>query len=753
MVVVCWLALPGSGVERYTLLVRAAAQAAPPQITLEWDAQLTGYQISIYRRILGQAGGTWSNTPLAIVAHPQRTFSDTNVTPGIVYEYKVTRPYYDVMHDAVTLYICAGSDAPAVSERGKVLLVVDETMAAPLAYELDRLHLDLIADGWSVVRRTFARHGSATPAALRTFIQNVHTTEPGGITAVYLLGKLPRVQSGLAAPDGHALTPQDADVFYADIDGTWTDANGDGVYDQNCLPGNQRVELELGRTDLADLAAWPVGEQDLLRLYLSKSHVFRSGLLPVASTGIYASPYNNVEWAHVIALFGPDASVPATPAGTTGQAFPNAKTNAYLWGVDFYDWNGANYAYHRLKIQFAINFGSVKLYWRNGNNAMRAMLAQPTYGLTCAWGSRPNWYFHQMGMGRTIGYCAFRTQNNHASLNDYAPQCHYYFGGGVYVNLMGDPTLRMHVVPPPRDLHVAPADGTAIVHWAVSSDPLVHGYDVYRADELAGAYQRLTPAPLEATNYIDATVRTGTVYYMVKALKREAVHGGSYSNASIGVFNMLTLAGADNTPPAGCNAVTTTAEDTSVRILLAGIDPDGDRVGYGMVQQPLHGWLGGASNAWTYKPDANYNGTDSFVYMVYDRMSVAVGGTVDVRVTAVNDPPVASNQTVSNVMVNTGAIITLAGADVDANPLSYHIVSPPALGTVTGAPPRVVYWSPQVGTDTFTFAVSDGMVTSSTATVTIFVLCEPACGLSLIALAILRISNRPDGTRWRGRKR
>ena len=98
MAVVGWLTLACWGVERYTLLVKTTAQAAPPQITLEWDAQLTGYQISIYRRILGQEGGTWSNAPLAVVAYPQRTFSDTNVVVGTIYEYKVTRPYYDAMH-------------------------------------------------------------------------------------------------------------------------------------------------------------------------------------------------------------------------------------------------------------------------------------------------------------------------------------------------------------------------------------------------------------------------------------------------------------------------------------------------------------------------------------------------------------------------------------------------------------------------------------------------------------------------------
>lgn len=712
-------------VNAYMLKAEAIVQESPPRITIQWDTQLTGYQVTVYRRLFGQQGATWG-AALAVVNHPERTYVDTNVQPGVVYEYKLTRPYYDASHQAATAYICAGMNAPLKTERGTVLLVVEETMAPALAPEVDRLHLDLVGDGWTVVRRTFARHGTATPAALRAFIQTIHSNTPGGLTSVFLLGTLPRVQSGNTAPDGHASQPQDADVFYADMDGTWTDSDGNGVYDGNYLPGNQRVEVQLGRVDLAGLPAWPVNEQQLLRLYLNKDHAFRTGLLPVAPTNCYNSGYCNIEWSHAVALAGPSATV------ATG--FDSAKTNVYLCGVDFYDWNGANYAYHRLKVHFSINFGSGKLYWRSSNNAMRGMLAQPTYGLTCAWGSRPNWYFHQMGMGETIGYCAYRTQNNHSSLGDYAPQCHYYFGGGVHVNLMGDPTLRLHTVLPPGTVHAALSGGNALVSWAASPDATVESYDVYRADVLTGSYARLNATPVAGTNYLDTFARTGTVYYMVKALKLERNNSGSYSNSSAGVFNMLTLAGAGNTTPAGQNGSATTPEDASAAISLSGSDGDGDSVGFGMVVQPEHGWLGGASNIWTYKPDANWNGTDTFVYMVYDIMASAIGGTVTVVVTPVNDIPVATNQAITCTQ-SVSKDIVLYASDVDKDALAYLITTPPTHGAVTGQTALVTY-TPDfgyIGTDTFKFAATDGMSTSTAATVTLYVLPEPVRLMALVA--------------------
>jgi hypothetical protein len=724
------------GVERRTLELSVAAHDAPPRITLGWDEQLSGYEISIYRRLLGQMGGTWSNAPLAVVTHPQRTCVDSNVTAGVVYEYKVARPYYDAMHEDVSAYVCAGIDVPEEPARGTLLLVIDDTMAAALQPEIDLLELDLIGDGWTVLRRTFARHGSATPPQLRGFIQNVYTTAPGGLTAVYLLGKLPYAQSGSMAPDGHSAHPQHADVFYADMDGTWSDSDGDGVYSDNYVPGNRLAEVQLGRVDMAGMGAWPINEEQLLRLYLHKSHAFRTGLLEVPRTGIYASGYCDVEWQNVIAMFGPGAAVKGG-TGANGQAFSEAEVRPYLWGVDFYDWRGANYPYHRIKVQFAINFGSGKLYWQNNNNAMRGILAQPTYGLTCAWGSRPNWYFHHMSMGATVGYTALRTQSNYSGLQDYSPACHYWFGGGSHVALMGDPSLRMHVVLPPR-APWAEADGvTAIVHWAASLDPQVHGYEVHRCGTLTGSYTKLTGTPVSGTSFPDSGARTGTVYYMVKALKRELVNGGSYSNSSAGVFTMLKLDGSGNTPPSGANAVTITPQNTAVTVRLTGTDADGDDVHFGILRQGSNGWLGGASNVWTYTPDAGFHGTDSFVYMVYDLMSTARGGTVDVVVVAPNTPPVAYSQTVSN-MLNTAFPITLTGDDGDGDPLDYLLMTYPTMGSMTGAPPELVYWSSIAGTDAFTFAVSDGVVTSAPATVTVIVMPEPVGVLPLVLLALAR---------------
>jgi len=59
-------------------------------------------------------------------------------------------------------YVQAGIDLPLVENRGKMILVVDNTMATPLAAELSRLQDDLAGDGWTVIRHDVARTAPVT---------------------------------------------------------------------------------------------------------------------------------------------------------------------------------------------------------------------------------------------------------------------------------------------------------------------------------------------------------------------------------------------------------------------------------------------------------------------------------------------------------------------------------------------------------------------------------------------------------------
>src|SRR5205814_10592893 len=118
----------------------------------------------------------------------------------------------------------------------------------------------------------------------------------------------------------------------------------------------------------------------------------------------------------------------------------------------------------------------------------------------------------------------------------------------------------------------------------------------------------------------------------------------------------------------------------------------------------------------------NYNGPDSFTFKANDGSLDSNTATVTITITAVNDAPVATDQTVTTDE-DTAKAITLSATDVEGSPLTYAIVSGPAHGTLTGTAPALTY-TPAAnysGPDSFTFKANDGSLDSNVATVTIAV--------------------------------
>ncbi|MBI2574383.1 tandem-95 repeat protein [Candidatus Woesearchaeota archaeon] len=133
-----------------------------------------------------------------------------------------------------------------------------------------------------------------------------------------------------------------------------------------------------------------------------------------------------------------------------------------------------------------------------------------------------------------------------------------------------------------------------------------------------------------------------------------------------------------------------------------------------------------ADGSFTYAPNANFNGVDTFTYKANDGTAdSAVNATVTITVNAVNDAPVASAQTVST-NEDTAKAITLTGTDIDANPLTFAVITckAPDSGLLSGlnANTGAVTYTPNLnfnGADTFGFKVNDGTADSACATVTV----------------------------------
>lgn len=184
--------------------------------------------------------------------------------------------------------------------------------------------------------------------------------------------------------------------------------------------------------------------------------------------------------------------------------------------------------------------------------------------------------------------------------------------------------------------------------------------------------------------------------------------------------------GNSNDPPAfsADSKAVTTNEDTAAAVTVTATDPDNDPLSYSVTTAPTKGTVtGGANGAFTYTPNANYNGADSFVVTVNDGQ----GGTdtikVDVTVTAVNDAPVANAATTKTLSIDedTKGTIVMDFTDPEGDAITLALKTGPANGTLDG---KTLVYTPNAnynGSDKVVFTVTDAKGASVDQTVDITV--------------------------------
>jgi VCBS repeat-containing protein len=109
---------------------------------------------------------------------------------------------------------------------------------------------------------------------------------------------------------------------------------------------------------------------------------------------------------------------------------------------------------------------------------------------------------------------------------------------------------------------------------------------------------------------------------------------------------MVTVAVAMvNDPPVAQDDSTATNEDTpvTIRILANDTDPDGDNLVIESSTQPLHGATARSGTNIIYTPAPTFNGADTFTYTIADGNGGTAMATVRVAVMAVNDSPLAQD--------------------------------------------------------------------------------------------------------------
>ncbi|HEC89674.1 MAG TPA: tandem-95 repeat protein, partial [Thermoplasmatales archaeon] len=213
----------------------------------------------------------------------------------------------------------------------------------------------------------------------------------------------------------------------------------------------------------------------------------------------------------------------------------------------------------------------------------------------------------------------------------------------------------------------------------------------------------------------------------------QAYDGVNYSN--IATVN-ITVVDVNDIPVANNDSYTIN-EDSILNISAPGVL--GNDVDYDNGPSPLtavlvtnvvHGTLTlNSDGSFTYTPDANYNGYDSFTYQAYDGANYSNIATVNITINSVNDIPIANNDSYSTNEDTTLNIVApgVLGNDSDGdgpNTLTAILITDVSHGYLTFYTNGSFSYTPfsnYNGYDSFTYQAYDGANFSNIATVNITV--------------------------------
>lgn len=356
----------------------------------------------------------------------------------------------------------------------------------------------------------------------------------------------------------------------------------------------------------------------------------------------------------------------------------------------------------------------------DGKTYYFAVYAYNTAGLKSA---PSNEAMHTVGMG-IIPNDAIKVQYVSSEQPDANPAWHA---------IDGDPNTFWHsewktsAPPPPHELQLdlGSVQNLRGFRYLTRQDSMFNGtiaqYEFYVSSDGITWGNPVASGILQKTKAVQEVLFAATSGRYVRLRALSEVDGQPYTNVA-----ELTLleqtSSATNTAPSAIAQSVTTSEDTPVSFVLNGSDPEGSLLTYTVISNPTRGKISGTLPNLTYTPAEDFNGSDSLTFSVNDGSLNSALATISIKVTPINDAPIAIAKSYITPQATPFAIV-LSGSDKESASLNYTVISEPANGSLSGVAPDLTY-SPAAGfsgNDSFTFRVNDGAADSGNATISITV--------------------------------
>ena len=171
----------------------------------------------------------------------------------------------------------------------------------------------------------------------------------------------------------------------------------------------------------------------------------------------------------------------------------------------------------------------------------------------------------------------------------------------------------------------------------------------------------------------------------------------------------LTVTSVNDSPTITGDITKTGLEDTNITGTINVVDPDGV-TSFTITTNATNGTATiDANGKWSYTPNANYHGTDSFTITLTDAQSFTTTQVVSLTITSVDDPPVINGDLTGTGNEDTNITGTLNVTDTDGA-VTYSVSTQATSGTATIDTNGAWSYTPNAnfnGTDTFTVTLTD----------------------------------------------
>ena len=204
--------------------------------------------------------------------------------------------------------------------------------------------------------------------------------------------------------------------------------------------------------------------------------------------------------------------------------------------------------------------------------------------------------------------------------------------------------------------------------WEESIDPDGDevAYTIYLSEDMYETSVIYTGPYMESCFYETmGLVEDNTTYYW----KVTATDPDGAATENTGGYHSFSI-NTDNDQPVAMDIEVETQEDTEYNGVLEASDADGDLLTFHIYDDPEVGEVDMRDDGeFTYIPEEDYNGTDSFNFEVCDQDLCDIG-TVTIYVTSVNDEPFYVSEMHAVVGLNMEFNIPLHAEDIDSEELT-----------------------------------------------------------------------------------